>query len=175
MKKQSFVTVALVLNAGPAIAQDLSAQYLSTFFAPIQEKSIAENREYCGYFGRDAAGKLIATPPMPGRADSCSTAPSDNMVDIIASYHTHGSFHIDADSETPSSDDLEADMSEEIDGYVATPGGRIWKNDGDQGRAILLCDRNCTISDPDYDSRAFPPVNNSYTLEDLYDRDEMDY
>ncbi len=175
MKKLPITIAALAISANPATAQSLSANYLSNFFAPIQERSIAENREYCGYFGLNAAGKLIATKPKRGRADSCSADPSDEMVEVIASYHTHGSFHIDADSETPSSDDLEADMYEEIDGYVATPGGRIWKNDWDRGRAILLCDRNCTVSDPDYDSHAFPPVNNSYTLDGLYDRDDMDY
>jgi len=99
----------------------------------------------------------------------------DDIVEIIASYHTHGAFHEEADSETPSSADLEADIDEEIDGYVATPGGRIWKNDSDREVAILLCGRNCTVSDPDYDSRAFPSVNRSYTLDGLYDRDEEDY
>ncbi|WP_117395432.1 DUF4329 domain-containing protein [Maritalea myrionectae] len=165
-------SLALTSNA---FAQSLSSNYLAKFFAPIQEMSIANNREYCGYFGLNAAGKLIATKPKRGRADSCSADPSDDMVEIIASYHTHGAFDWDADAETPSSDDLEADIYEEIDGYVSTPGGRIWKNDRRRERAILLCGRNCTVSDPDYDNQAFPPVNNSYNLDGLYDRDDMEY
>ncbi|MCF4098889.1 DUF4329 domain-containing protein [Maritalea mediterranea] len=175
IKKLLLVLSTLAFSTSPALAKNLSASYLAKFFGPIQERSIAENREYCGYFGLDAAGKLIATKPKRGRADSCSANPSDNMVVVFASYHTHGAFHIDADSETPSSDDLEADIYEEVDGYVATPGGRIWKNDWDRGRAFLLCGRNCTISDPDYDNQAFPTVNNSYTLDGLYDRDDMSY
>lgn len=175
MKKLSLVIVALALSSGSASAQSLSVKYLSKFFAALQEKSLAENREYCGYFGLNEAGTVIATPPKRGRADSCTADPSDDMVEVFASYHTHGSFDYEADAETPSSDDLEADIYEQIDGYVATPGGRIWKNDWKRERAILLCDRNCTVSDPDYDSQAFAPVNNSYTLDGLYDRNDMDY
>lgn len=156
-------------------AQNISQGYLAKFFGPIQEMSIAKNREYCGYFGLNAAGKLIATKPKRGRIASCTADISDDMVEVIASYHTHGAFDWDTDAETPSSDDLEADIYEEIDGYVSTPGGRIWKNDRRRERSILLCGRNCTISDPDYDNQAFPPVNNSYSLDGLYARDEMEY
>ena len=158
--------------ATPALAEDLSAQYLAKFFGPIQELSIANEREYCGYFGYNDAGEVIATKPKKGLEDSCQAEPSDEMVEVIASYHTHGAFHYEADAETPSSTDLEADLDEGVDGYVATPGGRIWMNDYDTERAIMLCGRNCTVSDPDYDSTAFPPVNGSYDLDGLYDRDE---
>lgn len=168
------VTAILALIALPsvAMAEDLSVKFLADFFAPIQEKSIADKREYCGYFGYNDAGEFFATKPVKGLEDSCQGDIPDEMVEVIASYHTHGAFHYEADAETPSSADLEADIAEETDGYVATPGGRIWKNDFETERAILLCDRNCTVSDPNYDNQAFPPVNGSYDLDGLYDRDE---
>jgi hypothetical protein len=167
-----FALFPMLAFSSAAAAEDLSAEYLAEFFAPIQEKSIADQREYCGYFGYNDAGELIATEPVKGEEDSCQAEPSDEMVEVIASYHTHGAFHYEADAETPSSADLEADIAEETDGYVATPGGRIWMNDFETERATLLCDRNCTVSDPNYDSQAFPPVEGSYDLDGLYDRDE---
>lgn len=173
--RYSIFIMSFLLATGSANAQQITQQYLADFFAPIQEKSIADEREYCGYFGLNDAGKLIATKPKRGREDSCLAEPSDDMVEVLASYHTHGAFHYEADAETPSSADLEADIDEQVDGYVATPGGRIWKNDADREKAILLCGRNCTVSDPDYDSQAFPPVNGSYTLDGLYERDDAEY
>ncbi|WP_415157108.1 DUF4329 domain-containing protein [Maritalea sp.] len=170
------LAIALSMTTSSAFAQPITQNYLANFFGPIQELSIANKREYCGYFGLNEDGELIATKPKRGREDSClADEPSDEMVEILASYHTHGAFDYDADAETPSSDDLAADVDEEVDGYVATPGGRIWKNDVDKEMAILMCGRNCTVSDPDYDNQAFPPVNGSYTLDGLYERDEADY
>jgi len=174
MRRALFV-LSLTLTSTQAHAQALTQNYLADFFGPIQERSIAEKREYCGYFGMNDEGELIATKPKRGREDSCLADVGDDIVEIIASYHTHGAFHYDADAETPSSDDLEADIDEEVDGYVATPGGRIWKNDADREKAILLCGRNCTVSDPDYDDQAFPPVSGSYDLDGLYERDDADY
>lgn len=173
--RRTFLIICLTLATTQAHAQIISQNYLADFFGPIQEKSIAEKREYCGYFGMDEDGELIASKPTAGSEDSCLAEPNDDMVEVIASYHTHGAFHLDADAETPSSADLEADISEEIDGYVATPGGRIWKNELESEKAILMCGRNCTVSDPDYDDAAFPPVDGSYTLNALYARDEADY
>lgn len=166
--------LALLALPSAGFAEELSQQYLAEFFAPIQEKSIADKREYCGYFGYNDAGELIATEPVMGEEDSCQSEPSDDMVEVIASYHTHGAFHYEADSETPSPADLEADVSEETDGYIATPGGRIWMNDHETEKAVLLCDRNCTVSDPNYDDAAFPAINGSYDLDGLYERGEAD-
>jgi len=173
--RRAFILLAFTFATSSANAQSLSNNYLADFFGPIQERSIANKREYCGYFGLNEDGELIATKPKRGREDSCMANVSDDIVEIIASYHTHGAFDYDADAETPSSADLEADIDEEVDGYIATPGGRIWKNDADREKAILLCGRNCTVSDPDYDNQAFPPVSGSYTLDGLYDRDDADY
>ena len=172
---RALVTLSLLLLPSTALAEELSASYLSKFFAPIQELSIVNKREYCGYFGYNDAGELIATKPKKGREDSCQSEPSDDMIEVIASYHTHGAFHYEADAETPSASDLEADFDEGVDGYVSTPGGRIWMVDLDTERALMLCDRNCTVSDPNYDNQAFPPVEGSYDLDGLYDREDLDY
>jgi len=174
--KLALAATALILVATQANAQEISQRFLSNFFAPLQELSIANKREYCGYFGLNDDDELIASKATKGEEDGClADEPGPEMVEILASYHTHGAFHYEADAETPSTADLEADIEEEVDGYVATPGGRIWMNDVDKELAIMMCDRNCTVSDPNYDNQAFPPVNGTYDLDGLYDRDDAEY
>ena len=145
--------------------------FVTEFFNQLQPKSIAANREFCGYFGRDAQGNFVATKPTRGREGSCAAYEPPLNLEIFASYHTHGGFSYDFDSEVPSSDDLQADIAEETNGYIATPGGRIWFNDANNERAVMLCGRNCTVSDSDYDSEATSPLRNRYTLDQLYRRE----
>ena len=71
----------------------------------------------------------------------------------------------------PSVDDLEADFDEGIDGYIATPGGRVWLNDVDEEVSFLLCGPGCVHADQnDRDCLAFP----QYTIESLQDRADRD-
>lgn len=43
-----------------------------------------------------------------------------------------------ADTEVPSVNDLQADLQEEIYGYIATPSGRIWLNDSERNGSVML-------------------------------------
>lgn len=168
--------VACVLLLVPQSLQaqdgDFPLQALDEFAADhlnrVQMLSIADGVEYCGLFGIDASGRLAATPPKRGLADSCDppeVGPSE--FDVLASYHTHGSFDPDADSEVPSVSDLEADIAEGIDGYIATPGGRLWLNDMEAEVAFQLCGRGCLTADPDFFECPADRPFGEYTLEDL--------
>ena len=75
------------------------------------------------------SGKLAATGPKRGRRDSCEPDEPPEDFEILASYHTHGDDTQEADTEVPSLEDLAGDIEEGIDGYIATPGGRLWLND----------------------------------------------
>lgn len=116
----------------------------------VQELSIRDDVEYCGYFGFDAAGKIAATPARKGGRDGCLADEPPSDFDISASYHTHGSYARDADTEVPSIDDLLGDFEEGIDGYIATPAGRVWLNLLDEELSIQLCGPGCVTADPDF-------------------------
>ncbi len=167
---ENFLLLLLVLSlqifAAQAQEQD-EIEFVIEFFNELQPLSIAQNREYCGYFGLDENDNIVATKPTRGEEDSCYADDPPEDLFIFASYHTHGSFSVDADSELPSLEDLQADIAEGVDGYIATPGGRIWFLDNIEEKAILICGRNCTISDDRYDDDAYPPVQNEYDLKGL--------
>ncbi|WP_051279933.1 DUF4329 domain-containing protein [Hellea balneolensis] len=138
----------------------------------LQDRSFDKNREYCGYIGITAEGAYVASPPKKGRKGSCRPRAVREDFRTLASYHTHGAFSQDYDSEIPSTDDLLSDMEEGIDGYVATPGGRIWFINAKAERAVLLCGENCVTSDPDYDPRDSLSIASEYSLEALIELDK---
>ncbi len=176
MKKSNLICTLIfgitMAFAPSAFAQDQAEiDFVTSFFNQLQPKSIAQNTEYCGYFGIDADDNFVATRPTKGDTDSCLADEPPEDLDLFATYHTHGGYMFDADSELPSLNDLEADIDEELDGYVATPGGRIWLNSIDRETAIMLCGRNCTVSDSEYVADTEYPVNNSYTVQQLRQRE----
>jgi len=160
--------VALCL-AAPAHAQDADlVSAAKTTLAGIQNNSFNANREYCGMIGRNSAGQIVITRPRKGRRDSCLPRPfRTNDVEVLASYHTHGSHDPGADAEVPSLDDLRADTDEGVIGFVATPGGRFWKTDPDTNSVSLICNVGCLPKDPDYDPRDEGRVRSRYTAAQL--------
>ena len=137
----------------------------------LQDNSFAANREYCGTIGMTQDFNLVAALPRKGRRSSCAPRDPRNAVEIIASFHTHGGWDEDSDSEVPSSDDVRADMAEGIDGYVSTPGGRLWFIDGQAGVSRQLCGVGCLPMDPRFQPEYFGPVQTRYTLEQLLRRE----
>lgn len=117
-------------------------RFAQKVFQNAQLLSFRDKIEYCGFIGYDHQRSLVATTPNAGDADGCEPI-DDGELDVIASYHTHGSYSADADTETPSVDDLVADFSEGIDGYVATPGGRFWVISLEDQATFLLCEKGC--------------------------------
>lgn len=175
-----FVVAAGLLLPSPAAAQDRAALtdeldlFAAAHFDRIQPQSIAARVEYCGLLGFDATGRLAATPAKRGKPDSCQPDGAPAGFEVLASWHTHGAYDRDADTEVPSLDDLINDIEEEIDGYIATPGGRLWLNDAEARESVLLCSAGCIAADPEFrPCPAFPP-GERYTLKTLRARADND-
>ncbi|MEO1551833.1 MAG: DUF4329 domain-containing protein, partial [Pseudomonadota bacterium] len=143
------------------------ASFVIAFLETIQPPSIAENLEYCGYLGLDPAGDWIATPPVEGTVDSCLVPNWPSEMTVVASYHSHAGFDTDSDSEVPSTDDLLADIEEGVDGFVSTPGGRVWFLDHEAQTATQLCPLDCVLSDPAFIEGDEGVIAPSYTLKEL--------
>lgn len=142
--------------------------YVTVLFNDIQPQSIAESREYCGVIGITDAGAFRATPPRRGRMASCRP-PMPDWPDarIIASYHTHGSASLEYFAEVPSFSDMRTDIEANTDGYIATPGGRLWYVDARAREARQLCGVGCLISDPNHRDDPNLDVQQRYTLPEL--------
>ncbi|MBF9057618.1 DUF4329 domain-containing protein [Rhodobacterales bacterium HKCCSP123] len=164
--------LALCLAAG-ALAQDpAELEVAREILMELQPRSFAENREYCGYIGVLPDGSYLATEVSRGEDYSClSRGDESRFVEVTASFHTHAGFDTEADSEVPSSDDLRGDMEEGVNGYVATPGGRLWYIDGERGVAELLCGPGCMGQAPDFIVGDAGPIAGRYTLDDLLRRE----
>lgn len=142
--------------------------FMKTALDDIQKRSFSENREYCGYLMLEPDGRFSLSGMKKGRKSSCVPKDPKSSGEVVASFHTHGAYSSDHDSEYPSPDDIFADIEEGNDGYVATPGGRLWYIDGAIGTAKLLCGADCVISDAAYQPDENPPkIGRIYTLGDL--------
>lgn len=142
---------------------EFAADHLDT----VQPISIREGVEYCGLLGYDNRGQLAATPAKRGRVNSCHPGREPAGFTVLATYHTHGSYNPDADSEVPSVDDLRGDIDEQSYGYIATPGGRVWFNDWETEESIMLYGPRSVVFAPNFrECSAFQP-DTQYTLSDL--------
>lgn len=147
-------------------------RFVASHLNKIQEKSFKDGHEYCGLIFYSREAQLKASTAKKGRIDSCLPDDVSEEFEVIASYHTHGSADLDADTEVASFDDLEADIEEGINGYIATPGGRLWLNNIKTKKSILLCGKGCLKADPQFvECMAMIPVN-EYTLNTLVLREE---
>ncbi|MEM7642430.1 MAG: DUF4329 domain-containing protein [Pseudomonadota bacterium] len=168
-----YAVLSILLVTSPALANDLQRVAAGTL-AALQSNSFAENREFCGLIGRLPDGTFVASPARRGRMDSCTPRVARNWqpeAEIVASYHTHGAFDPEADSEIPSIDDILSDSEEGIDGYISTPGGRLWFVDGDRVEARLICDIGCLPADPAFRPGLWGPVATRYDPASLRRRD----
>ncbi|MFK7753659.1 MAG: DUF4329 domain-containing protein [Sedimentitalea sp.] len=162
---------ALLIVPAAASAQDPGLDaYARALLAQLQPISIAAQREYCGMIGVRADGTLVASKPHRGSRNGCRPRRPRRVDAVIASYHTHGAYDFDADSEVPSVRDVITDMDAGLTGYVSTPGGRLWHIDGQTGDSRQLCGIGCLPSDPGFLALDWGPVRPSYSLEDLEQR-----
>ena len=163
--------LSVIVLAGlpvPSFAQPAEEEALiRSVFDEINPVSIAESREYCGYVGFDAGGNLIASDPRPGTEDECTPEDPVDIEVITASYHTHGSFSTDYASEVPSGEDMEGDEAEGIDGWVATPGGRLWLIDTEDMVTWQVCGIGCLPADPSFIRGDMGPIAEEYSYDDL--------
>jgi len=167
MKPTVLFLLALVLT-GPVFAQSAEeTDFAREFLDRLQLRSIVEDREYCGYFGRDGDGRLLATRPRRGKYNSCTMGSPPQSMGVFASYHTHAAYERHSVNEIPSPQDLRSDIDQQIDGYVSTPGGRLWLVDHKARETRQLCGEGCVAQDPVYRPGKFEKIRSSYTLDDL--------
>lgn len=154
----------------PVASDRAVAEFARNAMDEIQRRSFAERKEFCGLILEDDAGKLDISLVVEGRENKCDL-PWMSPLGLypVATFHTHGAFNKDYDSEVPSALDVESDIDEQIDGYVATPGGRLWKTDWQEQVATQLCGEGCLVSDPDYRAEPFG-IAGRYTLRQLKQR-----
>ena len=159
----------LLMIARPALAQDAAEVALvREVFADLQPLSFRKQREYCGYLALTRTGALIATDPVPGDMASCEMEYPEGVA-VIASYHTHGAFDDGYINEVPSLTDLDSDAAAFLNGYVATPGGRLWYVDGRRGVTFQICGVGCLPVAPRFSKEAEGEVATVYTRDDLLD------
>jgi len=149
--------VALTCTSGALAGNGALSQELINVaresLASIQKQSFKSKREYCGFIGRTSAGELIVSPARRGRTNGCNGRGfDDRSITLVASYHTHGAFHEHADSEVPSTMDVDMDRHQNVFGFVATPGGRFWMIDPRSRTAQQICGMGCLPSDPMFDA-----------------------
>jgi hypothetical protein len=133
----------------------------------LQHRSFAGQREYCGYLGLDPQGRLIATPFSPGAEASCPLPRVPPGMTVLASFHTHGAYSPWFASEWPTTQDMATDAADGIDGYISTPGGRLWYVDSDRMTVRLICGPGCLPQDPDYRPEHDGPLRPVMTYGDL--------
>ena len=162
----------IALTALPAHAQDAKvASIAKSTLSDLQERSFDADREYCGMIGRNVEGQLVVSRPRRGRVASCRPRDLPDGYEVVASYHTHGSYDPAYDNEVPSSNDVYSDMDEGVNGYISTPGGRFWFVDGQTGEARQLCGLGCLPQDPEFQRDLTLPVPQSFTLQELLTRE----
>ncbi len=162
------LTLAILwLTSSAAVAQPASEiALIKRQFNELQKISIRQNREYCGYLVLDSQSRLSATPATRGRRDSCQ-ADWPEGVRVVASYHTHAAYDPDAISELPSTTDLEGDRFEGVNGYVATPGGRLWYINSATMTTRMICDVGCLTMDGRFKPSIYETVVSRYTYAEL--------
>lgn len=136
-------------------------------FAKVQPISIKANREYCGYIGYTKDGKLAASKAVRGRKGTCLAADPTELEVVISSYHTHGAFSTRYANEVPSGDDMETDEAEGVDGWVATPGGRLWYIDTETMVTSQICGIGCLPMDANFKEGDMGEIAQSYSYDQL--------
>lgn len=142
--------------------------FAKSVLGSLQEQSIAETREYCGFIIQTQDGGLATTPISRGTEASCESRPG--FAPVVASFHTHGSYAPRYDNEVPSVNDVMNDFEGQTDGYVSTPGGRLWLIDFESRTIRQLCGVGCLPADPNEDPTTAAPVPQSFTLDTLRKR-----
>lgn len=162
--------ISAVLASAPVVSvaqQSDEVALVKLIFTTLQPISIAKNVEYCGYVGFNADGQLTHSQPTLGDEGSCLADDPTDIEIITASYHTHGAHSPDYFNEVPSGDDMEGDADEGIDGYVATPGGRLWYIDSVDMVASQLCGIGCLFADRAFVQGEGGVIADSYSYDEL--------
>lgn len=141
--------------------------FVASVLADMQVRSFTANRELCGYVGTDPSGTYVTTPISVGSEASCQLPVVPRDMTVIASIHTHSTYSPLYASEWPTTQDVMTDRSDGIDGYISTPGGRLWHVDTDSMTVREVCGRGCLPSDPRYRPEEDGPIRPVMAYADL--------
>lgn len=168
--KHIFFCLALLLpSAVVANTTDREAEhrYVKELFVELQIRSFAENREICGYLGYDRDGNLRTSDINIGTEASCGPPNFPTKFTVVAWFHTHSTYSPEYNSEYPSTQDLDFGEYWDLNGYTATPGGRLWYHDLAEDAVIELCSLECVPQDPNFRVLPRDPVRSVYTRRQL--------
>lgn len=127
--------------------------YAKKTLSDIQGRSIRNNQEYCGVIFEDEEGSLQTSTIYPGGRAECTFDWGVPLgFHVVASFHSHGGADAEYASEIPSSLDLATDIDARIDGFVGTPGGRIWHNQWQAEATEQICGEGCLVQDSRYET-----------------------
>ncbi len=155
------------------IAQPEIQAFARQKLSALQARSFSDSLELCGIIFEDEDDGLITTPITDGDEATCDITYYDEPgMAPVASFHTHGAYGAEFDSEVPSVYDLESDFSSEMDGYISTPGGRFWRVDWENERAVLICGEGCLPMDPNYRPCPIDDIAKVYTIDSLQARSD---
>ncbi|MDH3376022.1 MAG: DUF4329 domain-containing protein [Gammaproteobacteria bacterium] len=108
----------------------------------INPTSVRENREHGGWVYRNADGSYGRTPAVAGQVAQIDLVPAFEFVpegtSLAASYHTHGGPDPRFDNENFSPQDVIADRSLGVDGYLGTPAGFLKWHQHRTGEIVTL-------------------------------------
>ncbi|MBY4893406.1 DUF4329 domain-containing protein [Rhodobacteraceae bacterium N5(2021)] len=167
----ALVAAAAVLFAPVAQAQDArEMEFVRGMMESMNQLSVRFNREVCGFILQDDAGNYSSTKASWGGEASCASLPLEAGQRAVSSWHTHAAWGLGYDGEVPSIQDVEGDMRFGVNGWVGTPGGRLWYVDGTTGTMTQACGRDCLPVDPNFYPEEHGPVAETYTLDGLYTR-----
>jgi len=145
--------------------------YARTPLSELQQRPFAGAVEPCGIIFEDSEGELGTTGLLEGERASCDIAYFDEPgMAPVASFHTHGAYGDEYDSEVPSVLDMESDINSRMDGYISTPGGRFWRIDWQARTAEQICGAGCLAQDPDYQPCPALDPKSEYTVSSLRQR-----
>lgn len=167
----ALTTATALLMAPGAQAQDMrEMEFVMGLMESMNQLSVRFNREVCGFILQDAEGNFSSTKVSWGGEASCASLPIEPGVRAVSSWHTHAAWGLGYDGEVPSIQDVEGDMRFGVNGWVATPGGRLWYVDGTTGTMSQACGRDCLPADPNFFPEEHGPVAEIYSLDGLYQR-----
>lgn len=160
--------LVLVLAAPATLAQSVEeTELVHALLRNMNRESIQYDREVCGHILRAPSGRLEVSKVSWGGPASCAMLPVPAGYTVLSSWHTHAAWAPGYDGEVPSTVDVEGDMARGINGWVSTPGGRLWFVNGQTGFIYQVCGRNCLPSDPGFVAEEHGPVEKMYTLAEL--------
>lgn len=133
----------------------------------VQRQSFRGDREYCGYLGRTRSGRLVVTRMRRGQRNGCTPPLPQRGLTLLASIHTHGAYARDVPAEFPTTLDIDSDAAEGVNGYIGTPGGRLWFIDSAARVAYQLCGPGCLPQDPHFHAGDDGVIKRGYRYRDL--------